>query len=322
MEQNQANAFPTNWKCQCGFDNRPINLICGGANRNLGCSNPKPGVVIPPALLEAQAIVKQLDDYLQKELATNPDALSAENLNSIIIGIQAILTKIIESRNGNVEGRDLSEIFKVMLEAKLFSKSQAGYIDNHIIAAQKALKENNNLTLSTEQKGLILKTVFSIVRNINMGIIPWVANGCNGRAPGEGGAGGRGGRRRRGRGRGRGRRRPLKPPPGATLDKNDPKYDLCWAFYTKGACKRGDKCKWRHGEVDPNAQVQNMTMGGDNNNNNNNAGGGQTLNLGGGQPASNNGGFSFGAGNNQNQGLNLGGGATQPKLNINFGNAI
>lgn len=330
MTQDASNTgFPTNWTCpQCAFDNRPINILCGGTNQNLGCKAPKPGVTIHPSLIEAQTITKKLQEYLQKEFSTSAEALSAESLNSVLAGIEAILKSVIKSRNGNVDGQDLSAIFKVTLEAKLFSKSQGGYIEAHLLAAQKAMAENPGLSLNSEQKGMILKTIVSIVKNLANSVIPWVANGCHGRAPGEmhkgRRKGGRGRGRRRGRGRGRGRKkRPLKPPPGATLDPNDPKYNLCWAFFTKGSCKRAAKCKWSHiapgqqGAGNTNTGNANTSMFGGNNNqpsNNtpnlfgNNSNAGVTIpppNLGGGSTGT---GFSFGGG--------------AQKTSINFGNAL
>jgi len=242
-----------NWKCQCGFDNRPTNLICGGANQQYGCGTPRPGVQVNPNLVEAKQITDQLQQYLQQFAPPNVGNLSAEALNSVFEGLKAILGKVIESQGQNVQGQSLQQVVQVIAQAKLFSENQSKFIEAHIIACATAMKDNPNITLSDEQKGIILKTIFSTMANIGQRILPWVANGCNGKPPGEQqGWGrkrwGRGGRRR-GRGRG-GRRGPPKPPPGAPSDPNDPNFDLCWAF-VRGKCKRGQSCKWRHGQPAP-----------------------------------------------------------------------
>jgi len=155
-----------NWKCQCGFDNRPTNLICGGANQQYGCGTPRPGVQVNPMLVEAKQITDQLQQYLQQFAPPNVGNLSAEALNSIFDGLKAILGKIIESQGQNVQGQSLQQVVQVIAQAKLFSENQSKFIEAHVIACATAMKDNPNITLTDEQKGIILKTIFSTMANI------------------------------------------------------------------------------------------------------------------------------------------------------------
>merc|ERR1719499_3007160 len=146
-----------------------------------------------------------------------------------------------------------------------------------------------------DQKGAILKTICSLVRNISQGIIPWVANGCNGRAPGEGGNrhGGKGGQgRRRGRG---GRRRGRRPPnPEKWVDWTCPKCNTMNDKMNTKCSNCGQKFSVKSLPTYIPRELRGKRGAG--------------LNLGGGMNTeATNTGFNLNQNNNQNNGMNLGG---------------
>jgi len=112
---------------------------------------------------EARQASSALQEYLQ-ECAKAIPSLEGENIATIFIFMKNLFSNIISAKGGTISGQpSLEQYFDALKGAtNCFTDEQAAAFKGTVVAAQKAMAQDENVAFTTEQKTALLQIVSGV----------------------------------------------------------------------------------------------------------------------------------------------------------------